>query len=56
MLLAKTLRQQRVDFMASYSVLGGGFNFKFVDDLPQIVENMIDVTIGITPAPLQDRQ
>ena len=49
-LLAKTLRQQRVDFMASYSVLGGGFNFKFVDDLPQIAENMIDVNHWYNPA------
>lgn len=48
-LLAKTLRQQRVDFMASYSVLGGGFNFKFVDDLPQIAENMIDVNHWYNP-------
>ena len=30
---AKTLRQQRVDFMTSFSVLGGGFNFKFIDDM-----------------------
>ena len=49
-LLAKTLRQQRVDFMASYSVLGGGFNFKFVDDLPQIAENMIDVNHWYNPS------
>ena len=48
-LLAKTLRQQRVDFMASYSVLGGGFNFKFVDDMPQIAENMIDVNHWYNP-------
>jgi branched-chain amino acid transport system substrate-binding protein len=49
-LLAKTLRQQRVDFMASYSVLGGGFNFKFVDDMPEIAENMIDVNHWYNPA------
>ena len=48
-LLAKTLRQQRVDFMASYSVLGGGFNFKFVDDMPDIAENMIDVNHWYNP-------
>ncbi|MGB0530851.1 MAG: ABC transporter substrate-binding protein [Paracoccaceae bacterium] len=48
-LLAKTLRQQRVDFMASYSVLGGGFNFKFVDEMPQIAENMIDVNHWYDP-------
>ena len=48
-LLAKTLRQQRVDFMASYSVLGGGFNFKFVNDMPDIAENMIDVNHWYNP-------
>ena len=35
--------------MASYSVLGGGFNFKFVDDMPQIAENMIDVNHWYNP-------
>ena len=40
-LLARTLRQQKVDFAAAYSVLGGGFNFKFVNDLPDVAENMI---------------
>ena len=49
-LLAKTLRQQRVDFMASYYVLGGGFNFKFVDEMPQIAENMIDVNHWYDPS------
>jgi branched-chain amino acid transport system substrate-binding protein len=49
-LLAKTLRQQRVDFMASYSVLGGGFNFKFVNDMPDIAENMIDVNHWYNPS------
>ncbi len=48
-LLAKTLRQQKVDFMASYSVLGGGFNFKFVNDQPEIAENMIDVNHWYDP-------
>jgi len=48
-LLARTLRQQRVDFLASYSVLGGGFNFKFVNDLPDVAENMIDVNHWYDP-------
>ena len=48
-LLAKTLRQQRVDFMTSFSVLGGGFNFKFIDDMPEIAENMIDVNHWYDP-------
>jgi branched-chain amino acid transport system substrate-binding protein len=48
-LLARTLRQQKVDFAASYSVLGGGFNFKFVNDLPEVAENMIDVNHWYNP-------
>ena len=48
-LLARTLRQQRVDFAASYSVLGGGFNFKFVNDLPDVAEHMIDVNHWYNP-------
>ena len=35
--------------MASYSVLGGGFNFKFVNDMPDIAENMIDVNHWYNP-------
>ena len=48
-LLARTLRQQKVDFAASYSVLGGGFNFKFVEEMPDIAENMIDVNHWYDP-------
>ena len=48
-LLARTLRQQRVPFMASYSVLGGGFNFKFMDEMPEIAEHMIDVNHWYNP-------
>ena len=48
-LLARTLRQQRVDFAASYSILGGGFNFKFVSDLPDVAENMMDVNHWYNP-------
>lgn len=48
-LLARTLRQQKVDFVASYSVLGGGFNFKFVNDLPEVADNMIDVNHWYNP-------
>jgi len=48
-LLARTLRQQKVDFAASYSVLGGGFNFKFVNDLPDVAEHMIDVNHWYDP-------
>lgn len=48
-LLARTLKQQRVPFAASYSVLGGGFNFKFINDLPDVAEYMIDVNHWYNP-------
>jgi branched-chain amino acid transport system substrate-binding protein len=48
-LLARTLRQQKVDFAASYSVLGGGFHFKFVQENSDIAENMIDVNHWYNP-------
>ena len=35
--------------MASYSVLGGGFNFKFMDEMPEIAEHMIDVNHWYNP-------
>jgi branched-chain amino acid transport system substrate-binding protein len=47
-LLARTLRQQKVD-VTSYSVLGGGFNFKFIADLPSVSEYMIDVNHWYDP-------
>jgi branched-chain amino acid transport system substrate-binding protein len=47
-LFARTLRQQKVD-VTSYSVLGGGFNFKFLDDLPDVAEYMIDVNHWYNP-------
>ena len=42
--------------MASYSVLGGGFNFKFVDEMPQIAENMIDVNHWYDPSSASGQQ
>ncbi len=41
-LLARTLVQQRVDLVATYSVLGGGFNLKFAKEAPTVAENMMD--------------
>ena len=35
--------------MTDFSVLGGGFNFKFIDDMPEIAENMIDVNHWYDP-------
>ncbi len=41
-LLARTLVQQKVELVATYSVLGGGFNLKFAKEAPTIAENMMD--------------
>ncbi len=41
-LLARTLVQQRVQLVSTYSIAGGGFNLKFAKDAPTVAENMID--------------
>ncbi len=42
-LLARTLHQQKVDLVAMFSVLGGGFNFKLVQEQTEVAQNMMDV-------------
>jgi branched-chain amino acid transport system substrate-binding protein len=41
-LLARTLVQQRVELMGTYSVLGGGFNLRLVKEQPQVAAYMLD--------------
>jgi branched-chain amino acid transport system substrate-binding protein len=41
-LLARTLVQQRVELVSTYSISGGGFNLKFAREAPTVAENMID--------------
>ncbi len=41
-LLARTLHQQKVDVAAMFSVLGGGFNFKLLQEQPDVAMNMMD--------------
>jgi branched-chain amino acid transport system substrate-binding protein len=41
-LLARTLVQQRVELMGTYSVLGGGFNLRLVKEQPQVAAFMLD--------------
>ncbi len=48
-LLTRTLEQQRVELVAFYSVLGGGFNLKFAHDLPQVSNGIIDVNHWYNP-------
>ncbi len=48
-LLARTLHQQRVDLAGMFSVLGGGFNYKFAQDLPASAEHMRDYHHWLAP-------
>ena len=41
-LLARTLVQQRVSLVSTYSIAGGGFNLRFAKEAPDVAENMID--------------
>jgi branched-chain amino acid transport system substrate-binding protein len=41
-LLARTLQQQRVELVGTYSVLGGGFNLRLVREQPQVAAFMMD--------------
>jgi branched-chain amino acid transport system substrate-binding protein len=47
-LLARTLRQQKLD-LNWYSVLGGGFNLKFVKETPDIAEYLMDFNHWYNP-------
>lgn len=48
-LLARTLNQQKVDLAGMFSVLGGGFNYKFVKELPEVAQYMIDTNHWFDP-------
>jgi len=48
-LLARTLHQQKVDLAGMFSVLGGGFNYKFAQDLPDVAEHMMDYNHWFAP-------
>lgn len=48
-LLARTLHQQKVDLAGMFSVLGGGFNYKFVQELPDVAQHMIDTNHWFDP-------
>jgi branched-chain amino acid transport system substrate-binding protein len=48
-LLARTLHQQKINLAGMFSVLGGGFNYKLVKDLPEVAENMMDYNHWFNP-------
>ena len=49
MLLARTLYQQKVNVAGFYSILGGGFNYKFVKEMPDVSQYMMDVNHWYNP-------
>ncbi len=48
-LLARTLVQQRVELVGTYSIAGGGFNLKFAKEQPTIAEGMLDFNHWYAP-------
>jgi branched-chain amino acid transport system substrate-binding protein len=48
-LLARTLHQQKVDLAGIFSVMGGGFNFKFVKDVPDVAQYTMDFNHWYNP-------
>lgn len=48
-LLARTLYQQKVNLAGLFSVLGGGFNYKFVKELPDVAQYMMDTNHWFNP-------
>src|SRR6478735_8708287 len=49
MLLARTLYQQKVNVAGFFSILGGGFNYKFVKEMPDVSQYMMDVNHWFNP-------
>ncbi len=48
-LLARTLVQQKVPLVATYSIAGGGFNLKFAKDAPAVANDMLDFNHWYNP-------
>lgn len=47
--LARTLVQQRVELVGTWSVAGGGFNLKFAKEQPGVAEGMLDFNHWYAP-------
>ncbi len=48
-LLARTLYQQKVNLAGFYSLLGGGFNYKFAKEMPDVSQYMMDTNHWFNP-------
>jgi branched-chain amino acid transport system substrate-binding protein len=48
-LLARTLHQQKVNVAGFFSILGGGFNYKFAKEQPEVSQYMMDTNHWYNP-------
>jgi len=48
-LIARTMHQQKVDVAGMFSVLGGGFNYKLVQEQPDVAQYMMDFNHWYSP-------
>ena len=48
-LMARTMHQQKVDVAGMFSVLGGGFNYKLVQEQPDVAQYMMDFNHWYNP-------
>jgi branched-chain amino acid transport system substrate-binding protein len=48
-LLARTMYQQRVELAGLFTVLGGGFNYKFIKEMPEVAEYTMDFNHWYNP-------
>lgn len=48
-LMARTLYQQKVDLAGMFTVLGGGFNYKFIKEMPEIAQYTMDFNHWYNP-------
>jgi branched-chain amino acid transport system substrate-binding protein len=48
-LMARTMYQQKVDLAGVFTVLGGGFNYKFVKEMPDVAQYTMDFNHWYNP-------
>jgi len=48
-LIARTMHQQKVDVAGMFSVLGGGFNYKLIQEQPDVAQYMMDFNHWYNP-------
>lgn len=48
-LMARTMHQQKVDLAGMFTVLGGGFNYKFIKEMPEVAQYTMDFNHWYNP-------